>query len=780
MLRYFFKIFIFSFLFSQNNFLSAQTDTSFWFVAPEVTSAHGDRPIYLRFTALNQDASVTITQPSNINFTPISINVSANSSQSVDLTNRIDMIENKPADIVLNYGILIRSTAFITAYYEEASNNNPEIYALKGRNALGKLFFIPSQNIMNNGSNYNPSAYSAFDIVATEDNTVITITPSADILGHLAGVPFNITLNKGQTYSAAAINTTSINHLMGSIVSSTKPIAISIKDDSITGGGYAGCLDLAGEQIIPTTLIGTKYISLPGYLNNPSNQPTDQLFILATENNTSISINGSIVSIINKGQTFTQPSFNNVFFIETSYPVYVLHLSGFGCEVGFAQLPQLDCSGSRLVGFTRSDNSPLYVNILVPNGGEGSFIFNGDNSIINSAQFADVPFSNSAWKYARIQLNTSQMAAGAAAIVKNSSKDFHLSIIHGDAATGCRYGYFSGFNKFDALSISNATFTQPGCAGDTLKLFCDVGAAEGIDFLWIGPNGFSSTLQNPFIANMQTFHAGIYKVIATKIGCNTVIDSTNVIINVKPSVTVNTINPICEKEAFQLAGTYAGFSATFLWTGPNGFSSSNLNNVISNATIANSGDYFLTTTSNFCTQKDTISVIVKPLPIVDAGINQSIIQNSTILLNASFIGNDSLIRWTPNYNLNNDKIITPLASPLQTTTYKLEIITKEGCYAFDEVEIKVYPKIIIPNAFTPNGDGINDVWLIPALTAFPNCEVQIFDRSGKIVFNTKNYLVAWNGKFKGHLLPVATYYYVIQLHDDFNNKPIIGSITILK
>ena len=926
------------------NAIAAQTDTSFWFVAPEVTnnnnSIHGDRPIYLRITALNVDAIVTVTEPANAAFLPIIINVPANTSQSYDLTPNIDMIENKPSNQILNYGLLIRSTAFVTAYYEEASVNNPEIFALKGRNALGNSFFIPAQNLMSNNTSLNPRPLSAFDIVASEDATIVTITPAKDIVGHSAGIPFIVLLNKGQTYSAEAVSAIAAAHLMGSTVTSNKPIAITIKDDSIGGGGYAGCLDLAGDQIVPLSLIGTKYITLPGYLNNPGSQPTDQVFIMATQSNTTVTINGVVAATLNMGQTFRQPSNNEVFYIEASKPVYVLHLSGFGCEVGHALLPQLDCSGSRTVGFTRSISSPLYVNILVKSGGEGNFSFNGDNTIIVAPQFADVPFSGGQWKYARIQLSTTQMAAGAAAIVKNSSHDFHLSIIHGDAATGCRYGYFSGFNRFDAVSFSNATSNNPGCSSDTLKLYCDVGATEGILFSWTGPNGFTSNLQNPFILNAQTIYAGTYTVVATKPNCNTITATTVVSINQSPSATASSNSPVCEGAMVNLNSTSAGTGASYLWTGPNGYNSNFQNTTINNTTANTSGNYILAVTKNGCTIKDTEMVVVKPLPsaqitsnspacrlqqlqmnnsntlpnslyswtgpngfsnaqqslainnftyadtgtysltitangctssssanialkeipiiqfpalnnvcadvqpfqivatetsgiigtevwnidgtiatatfnAASAGVGlhtirytfnaangcssfeeqqikvypipivkvdsiKTIVQNASIVLNAVVVGQVANLLWTPALGLDNDTILNPLANPIKTTTYTLEVTTVDGCYATDSVRVKVLPAITIPNAFSPNGDGFNDTWLIDALVAFPLCEIEVFDRNGHTVFKNKSYTKFWDGIYHGKPLPVGTYYYIIKLNDNYRAAPFSGYITLIR
>jgi hypothetical protein len=104
---------------------------------------------------------------------------------------------------------------------------------------------------------YTPEAKSAFEIVATEDNTIVTITPSQNILGHTAGTPFQITLNKGQTYSAVASGITAGAHLGGSKITSNKPIAVTIKDDSVANNG---CRDMMGDQIVPTSIIGNEYM----------------------------------------------------------------------------------------------------------------------------------------------------------------------------------------------------------------------------------------------------------------------------------------------------------------------------------------------------------------------------------------------------------------------------------------------------------------------------------------------------------------------------------------
>ena len=86
--------------------------------------------------------------------------------------------------------------------------------------------------------------------------------------------------------------------------------------------------------------------------------------------------------------------------------------------------------------------------------------------------------------------------------------------------------------------------------------------------------------------------------------------------------------------------------------------------------------------------------------------------------------------------------------------------------------------LVIPNAFSPNNDGINDVWDIPNLRDYPGSTVQIFNRSGQLVFTSNGYNKPWDGKYLGAPLPIGTYYYIIDPRNGI--KTLSGSITILR
>ncbi len=87
-------------------------------------------------------------------------------------------------------------------------------------------------------------------------------------------------------------------------------------------------------------------------------------------------------------------------------------------------------------------------------------------------------------------------------------------------------------------------------------------------------------------------------------------------------------------------------------------------------------------------------------------------------------------------------------------------------------------KYEVYNAFSPNGDGINDVWNLPFLQQFPNCRVEIFNRHGQVIFSSKGYSNPWDGRINGREAPVGTYYYLIDLKN--GEKPISGYVVLLK
>jgi gliding motility-associated-like protein len=520
------KVWLCAVIFSCFHSAYSQTDTLFWFVAPEVLEGGSrmDEPVVFTFSSLQNPAQVWLDMPANPSFNTIAFSLNANDTRTIQMSSFLNTLENKPPNTILNKGIRIRATAAIAVYYEVVSsfcNCNPEIFTLKGQKALGHRFFVPFQDTFRNGGLYTftPTPYAAFDIVATEDNTNVAITPSRPIVGRPAGATFTITLQKGQTYSAAAPSVLGSANPSGSKVVSDKPIAITIKDDKI---GLGSCADLIGDQLIPIDHLGTDYIVMRGFLQAP-----DRIHILAVENNTVVRINNVVVATLQEGQTHVLRLTAPTAFISASQNVYVWHVSGFGCEVGAAIIPTIQCTGSQQVGFTRSNNTDFFLMVLVESGGEHQFRVNGNPNIILGSGFADVPFAGN-WKYLVLGVNPSQIVSGANTIVSNATHRFHLGIVHGTRDIGCRFGYFSDFGR--AITVKASAVKTSLCIGETLELKGNTNLVQGS--FWTGPQQFYSQEQNPTIAQINESQQGYYVFHVPGNDCQSGKDS--VFINIKP------------------------------------------------------------------------------------------------------------------------------------------------------------------------------------------------------------------------------------------------------
>ncbi len=175
------------FLISLSSIAFAQRDTIFWFAAPEISSGAGDSPILLRFQSYAQPATITVSQPANGSFVPMVLNLVPNATGTINLTPFLASVESPAANSASNNGLKITSTSKINAAYEVNAINNKETFSLKGGKALGTDFYIPAQKFWTT-STTTPASYSGVEIVATQNNTTVLITPRTDITGHLANV----------------------------------------------------------------------------------------------------------------------------------------------------------------------------------------------------------------------------------------------------------------------------------------------------------------------------------------------------------------------------------------------------------------------------------------------------------------------------------------------------------------------------------------------------------------------------------------------------------------
>ena len=118
-------------------------------------------------------------------------------------------------------------------------------------------------------------------------------------------------------------------------------------------------------------------------------------------------------------------------------------------------------------------------------------------------------------------------------------------------------------------------------------------------------------------------------------------------------------------------------------------------------------------------------------------------------------------------------------SDLSEGIYCVTVTDMNTCSAIDTIKVEADSYgIIIYNSFSPNADGVNDLWNIKNIHYYPNCKVQIYNEWGNQVFTSDGYETPWDGASNGVALPAGTYYYIIDLGTD--DKPLTGPVTLIK
>jgi gliding motility-associated-like protein len=177
--------------------------------------------------------------------------------------------------------------------------------------------------------------------------------------------------------------------------------------------------------------------------------------------------------------------------------------------------------------------------------------------------------------------------------------------------------------------------------------------------------------------------------------------------------------------------------------------------------------------------RDTIVMIVKPIPALTMSNDTIIAPGKSVLLNPSVSGNISTWQWTPATYLDDPAKPDPLATPATSTTYRLKVVADNGCTASGETGITVYFTLDMPGAFTPNGDGKNDIFRIPPSTRQKIGNFSVYNRYGQRVFMTANPAEGWDGNFHHQPSPSGVYIWSITYTDLLSGKTLTAEGTVL-
>jgi gliding motility-associated-like protein len=197
--------------------------------------------------------------------------------------------------------------------------------------------------------------------------------------------------------------------------------------------------------------------------------------------------------------------------------------------------------------------------------------------------------------------------------------------------------------------------------------------------------------------------------------------------------------------------------------------------------VATAGSYtihYVYNAANGCSDSKDQTIEVFPVPAVTAGPDRFALEGGSVDLLGSGSGNNVSYLWTPDLYIDDNTLARPKVSPPDDMFYTLTVTSADGCKASDEVFVKVLKKPVIPNIFSPNGDGIHDKWEIAYLATYPGCTIDIFNRYGQLVYHSIGYDKPWDGTINGKPAPMGTYYYIVDPKN--GRQPISGYVDLIR
>ena len=294
----------------------------------------------------------------------------------------------------------------------------------------------------------------------------------------------------------------------------------------------------------------------------------------------------------------------------------------------------------------------------------------------------------------------------------------------------------------------------------------DLSASGANEYSWSPANALSCTdCPFPKAAPVQTtlYHlAGknIYGCIAR--------DSVLITVQQPLKVEISKADTICVGESIQL---FASGADQYIWSPSQGLDNNRINRPI--ARPDNSIIYRVIGKDQYQCFSDTgfIPVTVYPYPKVNAGEDKTITVGSSVVLDPVLSGDVTSVKWVPKTGLSCNNCPSPVATPRQTTTYQLEVKNQGGCVSKDDVTIFVFcdnSNLFVPNTFSPNADGNNDVFYPRGRGLFTVRTLRVFNRWGEVVFERTNFqandvVKGWDGTHKGKQSPQDVYVYIIEV-----------------
>ena len=299
------------------------------------------------------------------------------------------------------------------------------------------------------------------------------------------------------------------------------------------------------------------------------------------------------------------------------------------------------------------------------------------------------------------------------------------------------------------------------CLTDTVRINV---VSNGLHYTWSNAATLDDAQsKNPFATPVGT----TTYTVTSSIGKCSATDNVTIKTVPYPNAKAGNDATICASESYQLNVTGGSM---YSWS-PNIFlDNANIPNPIT--TPGESVQYIVEVKDVLGCPKpvfDTIYITVEKL-VADAGPRDtSIVVNQPLQLNAT---GAETFTWSPSKGLNNPNIGNPVALLSENQQYILKISSAAGCTAFDTIDVKVYkikPGLYVPNAFTPDGDGLNDIFR-PVLIGMRSLKYfRVYNRAGALVYSTSVQNQGWNGTFQGKPQDSGVFVWMVEGEDYLGN-----------
>mgnify|MGYP001113634044 FL=1 len=331
---------------------------------------------------------------------------------------------------------------------------------------------------------------------------------------------------------------------------------------------------------------------------------------------------------------------------------------------------------------------------------------------------------------------------------------------------GCVADTIKPFTVNGALPLAQFTVQQANslCSNNDVVITdnssVNFGSITKTEIYWDSQNDPSNMVTDelPFKGKQYHFRYTDFGTPATKnftiryvaysgINCVNEIQHT-ITLQASPQVQFNPVPAICAAaDAFSItqAREITGIGGAFAFNG-NGVTTKGIFDPV----IAGAGLHNITytyTATNGCIDSASQTIKVFPQPVANAGPDKSLLEGGSVIIDATASGDITSYLWTPNDHISNNTVLVPTVSPVNDITYTLTVTSSDNCVTRDAVFVKVFKTPVIPNAFSPNGDGINDTWIIDYLNSYPGVTVQVFNRYGQAVYRSVGYSRPWDGTY---------------------------------